>query len=139
MNPIKGENGRLSFDFAPPILNYLRTKENIGETESSEKLKVHNSPLAATAQIDFNPQEGITVKTGYQDTVTQELVSAESLPKTADGEYVIMGDMFTPLPPPPSEVVKKWLDQPTTHVANRDIPEFFQGDLGCVDFLLKIT
>ena len=129
MNPNVGENGRLSFGFAPPILNYLRTKENIGESASSEKLQVRKKSLAATAQIDFDPQEGIIVKTGYQDPVTQEMVSAESLPKTADGNYVIVGDTFVPLPPPPNDAVKKWLDQPITRVANREIPEFFQRDL----------
>lgn len=129
MNPTKGENGRLSFGFAPPILNYLRTKENIGETESSEKLKVHNTPLAATAQIDFVPQDGITIKTGYQDPVTKEMVSVASLPRTIDGEYVIVGDIFMPLPIPPNDIVKEWLDKPVTRIANRDIPEFFQRDL----------
>jgi len=129
LNPKKGGNGRLSFGFAPPMLNYLRTKENIRETESSEKLQVRDKPLAAAAQIDFNPQAGLTVTTGYHDPVTQEMLPAEAFHKTAVGDYVMIGDTFMPLPPPPSDTVKKWLAQPTIQVANRDIPEFFQRDL----------
>lgn len=129
LNPQIDGDGRLSFDFAPPVLTYLRTKENLGESEASEKLKVLNKPLAAVAHIDFDPQQGITVKTGFQDPDTKQIEPAGSMRKTADGQYALIGDTFMPLPPSPTEEVKKWWEQPITRVALQNIPEFFQRDL----------
>ncbi|MCZ7674119.1 MAG: hypothetical protein M5U34_46840 [Chloroflexi bacterium] len=106
LNPKKGGTAVYPSALPPPMLNYLRTKENIRETGSSEKLQVRDKPLAAAAQIDFNPQAGLTVTTGYHDPVTQEMLPAEAFHKTAVGDYVMIGDTFMPLPPPPSDTVK---------------------------------
>jgi len=57
LNPKLDGDGHLLFDFAPPILSYLRTKENLAETELSHQLQIKETPLNATAHIDFNPQE----------------------------------------------------------------------------------
>lgn len=129
MNPKIDKNGRLLFSFAPPMLNYWRSKDNMGESEASEKLKVRDKPLKVTAQVDFDPKEGITVHTGFEDPETHQLQSVDALQTTADGEYARIGDTFIPIPKPPSEAAQKWWEQSVTKVSKQDIPEFFQRDL----------
>lgn len=126
-NPRLEGNGRLSFDFIPPILAYLRTKENIGESDTSAKLTIRDKPLTAAAQIDFDPQVGLTIKTGYQDPISQEIVSMVNAKQTAEGNYVLVGDTFMPTPPLVNNA-QKWWERSTTLVTVRDIPEFFQRD-----------
>lgn len=129
MNPKMDENGRLLFGFAPPMLTYLRSKENIGESAASEKLKVLEKPLTVTAQIDFDPEKGITVNTGFKNPETQQIEPVQSLPQSEDGQYARIGDTFMPLPSLPSESARNWWEQPVTKVSKQDIPEFFQRDL----------
>lgn len=127
LNPQQNGDGRLLFDFAPPILSYLRTKENLAETELSRKLQVRKAPFTVTAHIDFDAQEGLTISTGYQDPETEEMIPIDTLSPTKDGRYLLIGDTFTPLPPPPSEKAKAWWG--TIRIPKSDIPEFFLRDL----------
>jgi len=129
MNPQVDSKGYLAFDFAPPMLTYLRTKEAVEESDTSKKLKVLNTPLKAVAQIDFDVQQGITVTTGLQDPETNQIRPIDSLPQTTDGKHILVGDTFAPLPSFSAGEATKWWEQPVTRVAIQDIPEFFQRDL----------
>lgn len=129
LNPRIDGHGRLSFPFAPPILNYLRTKENVEESAASEKLRVVDKPLPAAVEVDYVPQEGLTIRTGFQEPDTHAFRPTTSLKKTADGQYAMLGDTFMPLPPPPSERLQDWWHQPVIKVPPGEIPEFFQRDL----------
>ncbi len=129
LNPRIEENGRLSFHFAPPVLDYLRTKENIEESEASGNLKIVDKPLQATAHIDFDPQQGLTVTTGFQNPDNGQIAAPDSLHKTADGQYVLVGNTFMRLPSSLAGPAEKWRQHPVTRIGLQNIPEFFQRDL----------
>lgn len=128
MNPNFLENGRLAFDFAPPILNYIRSKNNISETEFSGRLQISNKPLEPKARVNYDPNEGLIIETGYEIEGQKDLVPAQDLPTTTVGNYLLIGDTFTPLPKKLGKKAQNWLKQ-SQHVLKRsEIPEFFERD-----------
>ena len=129
LNPSKDENGTLRFGYVPNILQYLRSKDSIKETESSQRLQVAETPLRPTAHVSYDPRDGLEIKTGYAVVGSDELVAADQLPTTSDGRYVVIGDTFAPLPKKLSEKAKEWLGQHLHRISLDRIPEFFLRDL----------
>lgn len=128
MNPIV-EDGVHVFPFAPPILDYLRKKENVAESDSSAALHVSQTPLKPSARIAFDPQQGLLVDAGYALSDQGELVPLEALPQTKDGAFAVIGDAFRPIEQSASRAAQAWLNKGKSVVIPSDIPEFFQRDL----------
>lgn len=129
MNPKHDGDGWWEFAFAPPILDYLRQKPNIEETEASSALHIEKEPLKPAARIDYNPKKGMIVETGYEQTESEKLVPLTDLPRTQDGQYVVMGDAFRPIVTPKNANVRELLQSGRTVIDLDDIPEFFKRDL----------
>lgn len=53
MNPVVEDDAHV-FPFAPPILAYLRKKQNIDESDTSTALHVSQTPLEPSARITFD-------------------------------------------------------------------------------------
>lgn len=129
LNPEIKADGTLLFDFAPPILSYLRQKENIDESSASQQLKVSNQRLRPAAHINFDPQKGMDIHTGYRVGEEDALVPPDELATTADGKYALSGDTFFPLPKRMNKKTRDWLKRPHHHIPIDQIPEFFLRDL----------
>jgi hypothetical protein len=129
LNPRIDGDGRLVFPFAPPMLNYLRTKDNLDETESSEKLQVSSKPPQPIAQVDYNPGVDLTVEIGYQVEGTKDVIRPENQRITADGNYMIVENTFVPVPKSQNTTIQEWLKWPKRTIPYQNIPEFFQRDL----------
>ena len=123
-------DGALTFDFAPRILDYLRTKGDTSESEASQRLRVVDVPLKPEARIRFDPKQGLEINTGYPvDGEPDRMVSLEDFDTTADGNYVLAGDTFRPIERGVNDKVKAWLQQPFRRLSLDQIPEFFLRDL----------
>jgi hypothetical protein len=129
MNPQQSEDGGLLFDFAPPILLHLRQNNRVRETETSRQIGVASEPLRPGANIDFDPAEGVTIRTGYHPPGSEELLTESELRKTRDGRFAWLGSTIFPIKPPTGSVAAEWLRRPIHRVPIADVPEFYVRDL----------
>ena len=118
------------FDVFPPVLKYLRSKK-IKETEKSKtELKISDTPLKQGTNIDYDPNKGLIVETGYRQEETQKLIAPEDIKIIADGSYARIGNTFYPTSEENTKPeVKRWLDAKLEVIALDKIPEFFKRDL----------
>ena len=126
-NPKVLPDGRLIIDVFPPLLKYLRKKENVEEKEASQRLKIYDSPAYA-AEIDFNPNSGLLVKTGYKDPESSKFISHKELEPSVGG-YSKRGDSYFHIPIEKDHEIKKWSDVELKRIPLDNIPEFFKRDL----------
>ncbi len=130
LNPEANTNdGSLRFEIVPPVLRYLRKKENLAEGEHSKRLVISDKLARPAAKVDFDPAKGGMVRTGYAEEGSDEIIPAASVRTTADGGYARLGNTFVPLPKKLSETARGLLEKAIWHVPIHDIPEFFQRDL----------
>ncbi|RLI44127.1 hypothetical protein DRO61_12505, partial [Candidatus Bathyarchaeota archaeon] len=126
-NPTVLPDGRLTLDMYPPILKYLRKKENVEEKEASKRVKIYDSPSYA-AEIDFNPNSGLLIKTGYKDPETSKFIPYKELESIVGG-YSKRGDSYFHTPIENDPEIKKWSDVEWKKIPLDNIPEFFKRDL----------
>ena len=129
LNPEFAPDGALVFDVLPPVLAYLRQKENIVEDAASQALTVTREPLRPAATVSFDPAKGATVTAGYRVGNAPELIPQADLQVTPNGQWARLGDHFAPLPKNLTPTQSALLKQGVRQVALKDIPEFFQRDL----------
>lgn len=129
LNPDVEADGGLVFDVLPPVLSYLRQKENVKETPAARDLVVEKTPLSVSATITFDPKTGAEVKAGYRDGNQPEIIPESKLNLTPDGKWARMGNRFVPMPGKLSTAQKALLQQGSRTVSLPEIPEFFQRDL----------
>ena len=129
LNPTFTSSGEMVFQICPPVLRYLRIKENLSETTTAKKIQIQETPLEPTAKIDFDPEQGAVVKTGYSKDGDQSLISKDELELSSDGDYARFGDTFAPLPSRLTREQGKWLERGETSIPLARVPEFFQRDL----------
>ncbi|GAH32800.1 unnamed protein product, partial [marine sediment metagenome] len=128
LNPIIEEDGKLVFDIEPPVLKYLRRKKNIEETPEAKEVQISEKPFRPTAKVDFDPEKGLQVETGYSVNNSDKLIPPSDLRRTKDGKYARIGNLFAPLAEI-SNKAKDILQIPVSHLEDKDIPEFFLRDL----------
>ncbi|MFC2054341.1 DEAD/DEAH box helicase, partial [Chloroflexota bacterium] len=128
MNPDIQSDGSLKFEVEPPILKYLRRKENLKEHDASKEVTIFEEPLKPTAKIDFQKEKGLTIETGYTLADGKEFARQEKLQITKDGKYAKFGKNFVPLPDL-KDNIKNMLNKGIINVSVAEIPEFFQRDL----------
>ena len=126
-NPKVLIDGRLVLDMYPPILKYLRKKENVEEKEASKRLKIYDSPSYA-AEIDFNPKSGLLVKTGYKDPESSKFIPYKELEPIVGG-YSKRGNSYFYTSTEKDPEIKKWSDVEEKRIPLDNIPEFFKRDL----------
>jgi superfamily II DNA or RNA helicase len=122
-------SGEIVFPVSPTVLKYLRTKPSVQETESSKEYEIDDSPLQMAADIDFDPETGMLVRTGYRAAGQTALIPERDLKRTADGAYSQHGKRFSPLPQHVSEAARNWLQRAEEVIAPDGVPEFFKRDL----------
>ncbi len=108
LNPIIREDNALVFEIEPPVLKYLRRKDNIAETAESQQVKIGNKPVLPTARVSFDPQAGLKVETGYALGSEDKLIASEAIKRSKDGHYARIGNLFAPLEDVSAEA-KVWL------------------------------
>lgn len=105
----------------------LKTKFDVQETESAKQVKILDEPLRPAFQVDYQPEKGLRVETGYS-LGGGKLTPASQLSKTRDGNYVRLGSTFAALAKV-SQQAKAWLETPVRLIPIRNVPEFFLRDL----------
>lgn len=128
VNPYQTNDGALLFDFTPSILFHLRQSPNTHESNQSQQTEISNEPLQPSAVIDFDPADGITVRTGYRAPNNEQLLPENELRKTRDGRFAWVGQTVFPIKPP-AGTVADWLKRGVHRVPIADVPEFYVRDL----------
>lgn len=129
LNPTVRPDGALVFDFLPPVLAYMRRRKDVKETGASSVLSVSDVALKPHAVVDYAPNVGITVSTGYKRDGFEELLKRGELKVTRDGGYARFGNVFHPVEEVVSKEAARWLNARRTDVALDKVPEFFARDL----------
>jgi len=129
LNPEIRDDGAIVIDFLPPVLEYLRKRRDVKETESSSELVVSKDPLEPFATVDYDPSEGAQITAGFKRDSDDEIISKSNLKLTRDGGYARFGNMFYPLKGTASEKVTTWLEKGNSMISLADVPEFFMRDL----------
>jgi len=129
LNPRITEDGRIVSEVYPLVLNYLRRKSQVKESENSKKLVVHEKPPRRLAEVNYDSNTGLDVKMGYELPGFDGLVPKSALKTTPDGEYIRVGYDFYPYPKEEDPKVKEWIEAEHLHVDIDRIPEFFKRDL----------
>jgi len=127
LNPEIEIDGSLLFEIEPPVLNYLR-KKNVSESKDAKLVKVLDKPIKPTAEVAYDQNTGVTVKTGYKLEDDQKLLSANEIKLTKDGKYTRLGNTFIPIAKVSSEV-EDMLQKGEVNYSIKNIPEFFLRDL----------
>lgn len=128
LNPEILPDKRLAFPFIPPMLQFVRRKENVTETKRSSKLVIDAEPLVPRATIHYDPAEGLVVKTGYSIPGSAKLIPRTELSVTQDGGFVQAGDNLAPIGEPKDARLRAWLNRPHQVFRGDEIPEFFERD-----------
>jgi SNF2 family DNA or RNA helicase len=126
-NPQVLPDGRLILNRYLPILKYLRKQENVEEREASNRLKIYDS-LPYGAEIDFDPENGILVRTGYRNPESSKFIPSQEL-EPVGGGYLKQGDSYFYIPIEEDPEIKEWSDVEWKRVPLNAIPEFFKRDL----------
>jgi len=85
--------------------------------------------LKASANISFNPDTGLEIKTGFKTDNSEEIIPKNKLNKSIDGKYARIGKNFIPLPDI-GENFQEWFDdEEIKSIPLDEIPEFIQRDL----------
>jgi len=129
LNPEVTEDGALAFDLFPPVLEYLRKRKDVGETDNSLALVVKKDPLQPMAVVDFKPEEGLEVTAGYQLRDGDQLIPREELKLTRDGGFTRIGNVIRPVKDVVSEGLAHLLEKGTSKIPLAGVPEFFTRDL----------
>jgi SNF2 family DNA or RNA helicase len=117
------------FDFCPPVLKHLRRKRPVSESDSSQEYQILDEPLEVGANLDYDPEDGVMVETGYRTPDSTDLIPDPELEMTSDGGYARVGKRFIPLPKQISDEARDWLQKVRVSVPTDQIPEFFKRDL----------
>ena len=129
LNPEYATDGALVFDVLPPVLSYLRQKTNVNEAPVSQQVAIEAKPLQPAMIVDFDPERGATVKTGYRDGDSAELIAPTQLKVTQDGKWARFGNRFVPLPKALTADYEEMLRRGNWQIQLNDVPEFFLRDL----------
>ena len=121
--------GVITSQVYPSVLNYLREKEKIEETEAAHEIKIHDEPLPRVAKLSYTLNEGIEAEIGYQREGKDELILKRDLQSTPDPEYSRIEDEFFLTPVEENEEIRKYIDSERFYVPDIDIPEFLKRDL----------
>jgi SNF2 family DNA or RNA helicase len=103
-------------------------KNAIWEEDPDQFVFVSQEPLQPTARVHFDADKGLTVETGFEQEDLQQLISYDDLPKSSDGQHVLIGNTFRPLSKISREI-KEFLSTPITNIPLKNIPAFFLRDL----------
>ena len=128
MDPYIWEDGTLEFDIEPPVLSFLRAKDQIQESAAAEQLQILADPLQPTLNIDYEPNEGLQIQTGFTLDGDPNLIAADEVHPTPSGRFVRVGNHFAPQDKisPRAEAILK---NPHVLIQRQNIPEFIQRDL----------
>lgn len=131
LNPLILDDGKMIFDVCPPQLRFLRTRDNIVESNKSKEIKILDKPLEHGAKIDYDPDKGLILNTGYFLDGNDKLISANDLNLTHDKDYVRVraGNVFAPIPIDIDTKIKNWLNIENKIISSDGIPDFFKRDL----------
>lgn len=129
LNPRITEDGRIVSEVHPQVLNYLRRKSQVKESENSKKLIIHEKPPRRLAEVNFESTTGLDIKMGYELPGFDGLVPKSALKTTSDREYIRAGYDFYPYPKEEDPKVKEWIEAEHIHIDIEHIPEFFKRDL----------
>lgn len=129
LNPTITDDGRIISEVYPSILKYLRSKDQVKESDNSKKLTIYDSPPKRRAEIYYDSARGLDIKTGYEIPGHVGTVPKSSLKQTPDGEYMRVGRNFFPYPMEENKNVKQWIEAEHVHIDLDNVPEFFKRDL----------
>jgi SNF2 family DNA or RNA helicase len=129
LNPTITEDGKIISQVNPTVLKYLRSKNQVKESEDSKKLTIHETPPERRAEIHYEAGKGLVITTGYGLPGSNETIPKSALEPTPDGEYIRVGNSFFPAPEEKSPQVREWIEAERIYVGTDDIPEFFKRDL----------
>ncbi|MCW3988810.1 MAG: DEAD/DEAH box helicase [Candidatus Bathyarchaeota archaeon] len=123
------EEGVITSQVYPSVLNYLREKEKIEETEASNEIIIHEKPLPRVAKLSYTQNEGIEGEIGYQRKGKDELILKGDLQSTPDPEYSRIENEFYLTPVEENDQIRKYIDSEQFYIPDIDIPEFLKRDL----------
>ena len=109
LHPRAASEGTLVAKPTPLVLAYLRSQNYVKEDESCKLLQILGEPPQRLALVDYDPKQGLHVSAGYELPGQRNPVPAEALHVTPDGHFVEVGNVFAPIPSPPSSEASKWL------------------------------
>jgi SNF2 family DNA or RNA helicase len=104
------------------------SKTAIWEADPDRSVFISQEPLQPSARINFDQREGLKIETGFAQEDTEDLIPYDNLPKSRDGQHVLIGNTFRPLAKISREI-KEFLSTPVTTIPTKNIPEFFLRDL----------
>lgn len=129
LNPTVDDNGALGFAITPPILTFLRQRPTVAETDAAREIAVREEPLQPRAHIDYDPNRGLQIETGYQVDSAAGLTPADQLQRIGDSDYVRIGKTLTTLLKPLSAAGQALLAGGKAQLPVDQIPEFVLRDL----------
>ena len=136
MGPQTAPGGAWVFDVSPPVLAYLRQRDDVLEGPGSRQLEIGGAPARTAVAVDFKSGHGATVVAGY-DFGDGLIVQAQDVERTPDGGYVRIANRFVPIQDAPS-AFQPWLERGTTTITPDNVPAFFLQDLASLRGLARI-
>ena len=69
----------------PPVLRHLRQKRAVRESDAAREYEVHDRPLEVGAELDDDPQQGLSATVGYRVPDQPDLIPEPDLQIEPDG------------------------------------------------------
>lgn len=132
LNPKLNSNGTILSEVYPSVLNYLRKKKTITETEDSKEIHIHDEPIPRAAELRYTPNEGIEGKIGYKIKDSKKLLKISEFENTVDPEYSRIENEFYLTPVEEDDLIRDYVETEEFRVADLDIPEFLLKDLAFI-------
>ena len=128
-NPSIAGDSIIRFEIYPSILNYMRNKSSIVESESSKNIIISADRLKKRVDVSYDPRSGLFIKTGYQISGKEDIIPKKQLIKTSDPEYVSINDSFYPAPGEHNERLNNFIEKGEMRIDVDHIDDFFQREL----------
>lgn len=122
-------SGIVETAFSPALLHYLRKQPGIHESKQLADIQISEEALEPGCEIDFFPQRGIFVRTGYKSPNGDGLMLAAELQQKTEHGYVKIGATYYPVATSVPEETRRWLQRSIHHIPISQVPEFYIRDL----------
>ena len=133
---VVGEEGRVAYEMTPSVLQLLRMKANVVETEASKAISILTQELSSAVDVDYNPQAGLVATSGFRAAGEEKLIPFQMCKLIRDMSYVRAGNNFYPCI---QELDTRMpMDKPVVNIPCNQVPQFFKQTLPALGARVRV-
>ncbi|MCA9442534.1 MAG: hypothetical protein KC964_17155, partial [Candidatus Omnitrophica bacterium] len=110
-------------------LNDLKQDSEVELTPEAGQVSIHKTPLKPLVEVDFDPDEGVEVRTQFQSESLESPIKPSEIDWLSDGSFGRLGNHFFPRPSGINQDIEAILENDLIKIPPSGVPQFFKRDL----------